>query len=48
MEGVKVPIPAQSQKFLDQFRSFIRLDGKSYATENTYVYWVKQYILFHR
>jgi len=23
------------------------LDGKSYATENTYVYWVHQYILFH-
>lgn len=48
MEGVKVPIPAQPQKFLDQFRAFIRLDGKSYATENTYVYWVRQYILYHQ
>lgn len=48
MEGVKVPIPAQPQKFLDQFRAFIRLDGKSYATENTYVYWVRQYILHHQ
>jgi hypothetical protein len=39
MEGVKVPLPAQPQKFLNQLRAFIRLDGKSYATENTYVYW---------
>lgn len=47
MEGVKIPVPAQPVKFFDQFRAFIRLDGKSYATENTYVYWVRQYILFH-
>ena len=48
MENVKIPLPARPEKFLDQFRAFIRLDGKSYATENTYVYWVHQYILFHR
>jgi integron integrase len=47
MEDVKVPIPAKPLKLIDQFRAFIRLDGKSYATENTYVYWVKQYILFN-
>jgi integron integrase len=47
MEGVKIPVPVQPQKFFDQFRAFIRLDGKSYATENTYVFWVRQYILFH-
>lgn len=47
MENVKIPLPAKPIKFLDQFRIFIRLDGKSYATENTYVYWVHQYILFH-
>jgi integron integrase len=47
MENVKVPLPPQPTKFLDQFRAFIRLDGKSYATENTYVYWVHKYILFH-
>lgn len=48
MENVKIPLPLQPTKFLDQFRAFIRLDGKSYATENTYVYWVHQYILFHK
>ena len=48
MENVKVPLPQKPTKFLDQFRTFIRLDGKSYSTENTYVYWVHQYIVFHK
>lgn len=48
MENVKIPLPIKPTKLLDQFRAFIRLDGKSYATENTYVYWVHQYILFHK
>lgn len=47
MENIKTPLPLKPVKLLDQFRAFIRLDGKSYATENTYVYWVHQYILFH-
>jgi len=47
MENVKTPLPLKPVKFLDRLRAFIRLDGKSYATENTYVYWVYQYILFH-
>ncbi|RYG15375.1 MAG: integron integrase, partial [Chitinophagaceae bacterium] len=47
MEDVKIPLPARPAKFLDKFRAFIRLDGKSYATENTYVYWARQFILFH-
>jgi integron integrase len=48
MENVKIPLPVNPTKLLDKFRQFIRLDGKSYATENTYVYWVHQYILFHK
>jgi integron integrase len=47
MENVKIPLPQKPTRLLDQFRTFIRLDGKSYATENTYVHWVHQYILFH-
>jgi integron integrase len=47
MENVKIPLPLKPVKFLDQFRAFIRKDGKSYATENTYVHWVHQYILFN-
>jgi integron integrase len=48
MENVKIPLPSKPTKFLDQFRAFIRKDGKSYATENTYVHWVHQYILFNK
>lgn len=48
MENVKVPLPAKPVRFMDQFRAFIRMDGKSYATENTYVYWIHQYIVFNR
>lgn len=47
MEDVRIPLPASPTKFLDQLRVFIRTDGKSYSTENTYVYWVKQFILFN-
>lgn len=47
MDGVKIPLPSKPSRLLDQLRAFIRVDGKSYATENTYLYWVKQYIYFH-
>lgn len=47
MEDVRIPLPASPIKFLDQFRTFIRTDGKSYSTENAYAYWVKQFILFN-
>lgn len=47
MEDVRIPLPPSPTKFLDQLRVFIRTDGKSYSTENTYVYWVKQFILFN-
>ncbi|MDR7088952.1 hypothetical protein J2X05_000955 [Cellvibrio fibrivorans] len=38
MEDVRIPLPPSPTKFLDQFRVFIRTDGKSYSTENIYVY----------
>lgn len=48
MDDIVKPIPANPTRFLDKLRAFIRLDGKTYATENTYVYWVTQYIRFHK
>ncbi len=48
MDDIKIPLPEKPTRFLDQLRAFIRLDGKSYATENTYLYWTKQFIYFHR
>ena len=35
------------RKLLDQVRDLIRLKHYSYRTEQTYVYWIRRYILFH-
>jgi integrase len=34
-------------KLLDQVREQLRLKHYSYRTEETYLYWIKRYILFH-
>ena len=39
--------PNRPKKLLDQLRGAIHLKHYSYSTEQTYVYWVKRYILFH-
>lgn len=45
-----LPIPtslsSKSGRFLDRFQNTIRLHGLSYATEKTYVYWVRFYIRY--
>ncbi len=41
-----VPLPAK-KKLLDQVRDMIRLKHYSRHTEDTYVDWIKRYILFH-
>ena len=38
---------AVKKKLLDLVRDKIRFKHYSYSTEKTYVYWIKQYILFH-
>jgi hypothetical protein len=34
-------------KLLDQVREQLRLKHYSYRTEETYLHWIKRYILFH-
>lgn len=36
------------KKLLDQVRDKVRLKNYSYATEKTYVGWIRRYILFHQ
>ncbi|MEM6447096.1 MAG: phage integrase N-terminal SAM-like domain-containing protein [Cyanobacteria bacterium P01_D01_bin.123] len=36
-----------TKKLLDQVRDAIRLKHYSYRTEQTYVYWIRRFILFH-
>jgi len=39
--------PAQPKKLLDKVRDEIRFKHYSLITENTYISWIKQYILLH-
>ncbi len=47
LDDIRVKISPRSGRFIDQFRSFIRYQNKSWATEKTYVHWVLRYIRFH-
>ncbi len=38
---------APPKKLLDQVREAIRIKHYSYRTEESYVYWIRRYILFH-
>lgn len=42
------PSLPKEKKLLDQYRDNIRLKQYSPRTENTYVQWVREYILFHK
>jgi site-specific recombinase XerD len=42
-----ITTPAQPKKLLDQVRDKIRFKHYSLSTENTYVAWTEQYILYH-
>lgn len=37
----------QALKLLDELREAIRVRHNSIRTEKTYVFWIRQYILFH-
>ena len=43
---VRAPIARNSNKFIDQFRYFIRSKGLAFTTEKTYVLWVRRFINF--
>ncbi|MES9899732.1 MAG: integron integrase [Sedimenticola sp.] len=47
MEDVPHSIDPASPRLMDRFRLFIRSLHFAYATEKTYVHWVKRYIYFH-
>ena len=40
--------PGQGKKLLDQYRDALRVRHYSHRTEETYVSWVRQFILFHK
>lgn len=47
MDDVPVAINPASKKFIDQLRLFMRSRHMAWATEKTYVLWVRRFIMFH-
>jgi len=48
MDDIPPVIPERPTKIIDQVRQLIRHQNKSYATERTYVHWIKRFIVFHK
>jgi integron integrase len=48
MDDVPVPVNHASSRFLDQLRLFIRARHMAWATEKTYVLWIRRFIRFHK
>ncbi len=46
--SMESPLHSPQPKLLDQVRQAIRRKGYSYRTEQTYVQWIKRFILFHK
>jgi len=47
VNDIPVRVPDKPSRFLDQLRAFIRTEGLAYKTEQTYIQWVRRFILFH-
>ncbi len=44
---ISIMMNPKPEKLLDRVREIIRLKGYSQKTEQAYLNWIKQYILFH-
>ncbi len=47
MDDIRHKISDKPVRFLDQLRVHIRASGLAYRTEQTYIHWVKRFILYH-
>ena len=48
MDDIRIPVPPNPGRFIDQLRQTIRNQGLSYESEKTYIHWVKRFIHFHK
>lgn len=46
IDDIPPRLPERPTRFLDQVRLFLRQTGKSYATEKTYIYWIRNFIRY--
>lgn len=47
-DDVAPVLPEHPTRLLDQVRALIRSQNKSWATEKTYIHWIRAFILFHQ
>lgn len=47
MDDIKISINSQSPRFVDQLRIHMRKNGLAYRTEQTYIHWIKRFIVYH-
>ena len=47
MDDIKISINSQSTRFMDQLRIHMRKNGLAYRTEQTYIHWIKRFIVYH-
>jgi integron integrase len=47
MDDIRHRIPEKPTRFLDLLRLHIRGQGLAYRTEQTYVHWIKRFIVYH-
>ncbi|QFT54659.1 integron integrase [Microbulbifer sp. THAF38] len=48
MDDIPVPIPKHPSQFMDRLRTFMRSRYLAYKTEQTYCYWIKDFIRFNK
>ncbi|WP_444921907.1 integron integrase [Microbulbifer sp. CnH-101-G] len=48
MDDIPIPIPKSSSRFMDRLRTFMRSKYLAYKTEQTYCYWIKDFIRFNQ
>jgi len=46
-DDTPIPLIPRPLKFLDRYRSWLRLNGYAYQTEKHYIMWVAKFIRFH-
>ena len=47
MQTPSPPIPPQQPRLLERLSQVIRLRHYSYRTEQSYVFWIRRFVLFH-
>jgi len=47
MKDIPAAVPESPVRFFDKLRVFIRTEGLAYKTEQTYIQWIRRFILFH-